>query len=82
VDEPDRDGVQEMQLLASAPPGGDETRLFEQFQMLHDAEPRHRQPLFERAQRLAVLAEEFVEQAAARRVGEGFEDVVHGEDDR
>ena len=82
MDEPDRDGVQEMQLLAPAPPGHDQTRLFEQLQVLHHAEARHRQPLFERAQRLPVLLEQLVEQAAPRRVGEGFEHVVHGGDNR
>jgi hypothetical protein len=38
--------------------------------------------LLERVQRLAVLTEQLVEQAAASRIGEGSEDVVRGEDDR
>src|SRR5215813_8907832 len=43
VDEPDGNDVQEVQLLAAALLGRDETGLFEHLQVLHDAEARHRQ---------------------------------------
>ena len=56
---------------------GHEARLLEHPQVLHDAEARHRQPPLERAQRLPVLLEQLVEQAPARRVGEGLEHRVH-----
>ena len=62
VDESDRDGVQEMQLLAPLPPGHDQARLFQQLQMLHHPETRHRQPLFESAQGLPVRLEQLVQQ--------------------
>ena len=38
VDEADRDGVQEMQLLATLPLGHDQAGLLEQLQVLHHAE--------------------------------------------
>ena len=78
VDEPDRDGVQEVQLLAAASPGHDQAGLLEQLQVLHDAEARHREAAREGARRLPVLAEELVEQGAPRRVGQRAEHVVHG----
>jgi hypothetical protein len=77
VDEPDRDRVQEVELLAPTPLRGHETRFLEHPEVLHDAEARHRQPLLERAECLPVLLEQLVEQAAARRVGEGLEHCVH-----
>jgi hypothetical protein len=77
VDEPDRDGVQEMQLLAPAPPGYDEAGLLEHAQVLHHTEARHRQAPLECAQRLPVLLEQLVEQASSCRVGEGPEHIVH-----
>ena len=80
MDEPDRDGVQEVELLAPAPRGHDEPGLLEHPQVLHHAEARHRQPPLERAQRLPVLAEELVEQAPPGRVGERPEHLVHAAD--
>ena len=77
VDEPDRDGVQEVQLLAPAPLGHDEAGLLEHSQVLHHAEARHRQAPLERAQCLAFLFEQLVEQPAACRVGEGPEHIIH-----
>jgi hypothetical protein len=77
VDEPDRDGVEEVELLPASPLGGDETGLLEHAQVLHHAEARHRQPLLQRAQRLPVFVEEGVKQLSARGVGEGLENCVH-----
>jgi len=57
VDKPDRDSVQEVQLLAPASLGRDETSLFEQSQVLHNAETRHWQSPLKRAERLAVFLE-------------------------
>ena len=56
----------------------DRPRLLEHAQVLHHAEARHRKPLLERRERLAVLGEQLVEQAPARRVGESLEPRVHG----
>ena len=77
VDEPDRDGIQEVQLLAPASLRHDEAGLLEDPQVLHDAEARHRQTLLQRAQRLPVFLKQLVEQPPARRVGEGLEHRVH-----
>ena len=77
MDEPDGDRVQEVELLPAPPPGDDEAGLLEQLQVLHDPEAGHVEALLERAQRLAVLAEELVEQLAPRRIGEGPEHRVH-----
>jgi hypothetical protein len=77
VDEPDRDRVQEMQLLATLAPGRDQPRPLEHPQVLHDAEAGHRQALLERAQRLTVLLEQLVQQAAPGRVGKRLEHRVH-----
>ena len=47
VDHPDRNRIQEMQLLPAGPAGDDEAGIFQNLQMLHDAEARHRQPGFQ-----------------------------------
>src|SRR4051794_26994223 len=77
VDEPDRDGVEEVQLLAAAPASDYEVRLLEHLQVLHHAEARHRQPALERGERLAVLLEQEVEQRPPRRVRQRLEHLVH-----
>jgi hypothetical protein len=77
VDEPDRDRVQEVQLLAPAPPGHDQAGLLELPQVLHHPEAGHGEAPLERGQRLAVLAEELVEQAPPRGVGQRSEHRVH-----
>ncbi len=79
MNEPNRDGVQEVQLLAPLPPGRDETRLFQQPEMFHDAEASHRQPLLESAQGLSVFLEQFVEQLSTSRIRERFEHIIHGQ---
>jgi hypothetical protein len=77
VDEPDRDGIQEVQLLAPTPPGRDQTRLLEHPQVLHDADARHRQRLLQRDERLPILLEQRVEQAPPSRICESPEHHVH-----
>ena len=82
MDEPDRDRVQEVELLPAPPPGDDQAGLLELLQVLHHAEAGHLEALLERAQRLPVLAEELVEQAPPRRIGQGPEHLVHAADNR
>jgi hypothetical protein len=82
VDLPDRDGVQKVQLLAAPAPGDHEARLLEQLQVLHHAEAGHVEPLLERAERLPVLPEELVKEAAPGGVGEGLEHFIHGREYR
>jgi len=77
VDEPDRDGVQEVQLFAAAPASQHEPRFLELLQVLHDAEARHLEALLERAQRLAVCAEELVEEAPPSGIGQRPEHLIH-----
>src|SRR6202034_2117097 len=77
VDEPDRDRVQKMQLLAPSPPRDYQACLFELLQVLHHAKASHRTTCLERVQRLPVLTEELVGEAPTSGVGEVFEHVVH-----
>jgi hypothetical protein len=62
---------------APAAAGHHQSGLFEHAQMLHDAKSRHRQPAFERTERLPVFLEQLIEQPPPRRIGQGFEDRVH-----
>jgi hypothetical protein len=78
VDEPDRDRVEEVQLLAAALARGHEPRLLQHPQVLHHAEAGHRHPLLQRAEGLPVPREERVEQPPPRGIGERLEDPVHG----
>lgn len=57
MDQLDGNGIQEMQLLASSPPGDDKSGLFEQGKVFHDAETSHGQLLDKRAQRQPVFLE-------------------------
>src|SRR5262249_34822938 len=77
MDQPDRDRVQEVELLAAAPPGHHQARILELPQVLHHPEPRHAEPRLERAQGLSVLAEQLVEQAPPGRIGQGLEYLIH-----
>ena len=77
MDEPDRNRVEEVQLLAAALLGDHEPRVLELLEVLHHAEPRHLEARAERVQRLAVLPEELVEQGPAGRIGQGAEHVIH-----
>ena len=51
-------------------------------QVLHDAEPGHREPLLELAERLPVALVQRVEQTPPGRIGERPEHLVHGRDYR
>ena len=82
MDEPDRDGVEEVQLLPALPSGDDEPGLLELLQVLHHPEARHVEARFELVERLAVLAEELVEQAPPGGVGQRLEHLVHTAEDR
>ena len=77
VDEPDRDRVEEVELLPTLSLRDDEPGFLELLEVLHHAEARHREAFGERVQRLAVLPEELVEEAPPGGVGERSEHVVH-----
>ena len=82
VQEPDRDRVQEVELLPARAAVDDEACLLEHAQVLHDPEARHLEPALEVGERAAVALEEPVEQVPPRRVGERLEHpvVVHAPD--
>ena len=85
VDQPDRDRVEEVELLPAFLPRDDEPRLLEELQVLHDPEPRHLQLGLELRQRAAVALEELVEQEPTGGVGQSPEHtvvVVHVVEDR
>src|SRR5258708_1459202 len=69
-----RDWIEIVELLASSPCGDDEIGFLEQCQVLADGLARHVESLAQVAQRLAVGGEEPIEQLAAARIGECFED--------
>ena len=82
MDEPDRYGVEEVQLLAPALAGNDEAGLLEDLEVLHHSEARHRHPLLQSGQRLTVLGEQGVEQVPPSRVCKGLEYRVHAFENR
>ena len=65
-----------MQLLPAGPAGDDETGIFQNLQMLHDAETCHFQTGLQVFQRAAVALKEQVQEEATRRVGKRLEYVV------
>src|SRR4051794_11554876 len=77
VDQPDRDGVEEVQLLPATFARDHEPRLLQLLQVLHDPEPGHVEALLELAQGLTVFAVELVEQAPPGRIGQRLEHLVH-----
>ena len=82
VDEPDGYRIQEVELLSADPPGCHQVGRFEDAEMLHDAEPAHRQVRLQLQQRLAISLEEPVKEQPAAWVRQGFEYLVHGRDNR
>jgi hypothetical protein len=76
VDEPDRDRVEEVELLPALLAGDDEPRLLQHLQVLHDPEAGHRELGLQLGQRAAVTREEQVEQEATRGVGKRLEHAV------
>lgn len=73
MNQPDRYGVQKVMFLATRPTCQDETRVFQDTQVFHDAEAGHGQRRLEFTQSLAVPLEELIQQQAARRISQGFE---------
>ena len=68
VDQPDRNRVEKVQLLAPSPSGHHQPGILQQSQVLHDAEAGHRNPFLKSAQRLTILFEEGIEKISTRRV--------------
>ena len=80
MDEPDRHRVQVVQLQPAVTPGGDETGLLQEAQVLHDPEASHRrQALGELGERLAITLEEPVEKLAPVEIRQGPEHGFHAE---
>jgi hypothetical protein len=77
VYEPERNRIQEVQLLPAPAPGHDEACFFQQLQVLHHTEPADLEACFEGAQGLAVFPEELVQEAPAGRIGQCLEHLVH-----
>ena len=75
VGAPDGDGVQEVQLLASTPPGDDETGVLEQLSSASSRRCDSSRTAPPGAQRLTVLAKQLVEQRPSGRVGERLEHI-------
>jgi hypothetical protein len=73
VDETDRDGIQEVELLPAALARDHEIGLLEHTEVLHHTEARHRQLSPELAQRLAVAAAKLVKELPPGRRGERSE---------
>ena len=72
----ERHGIDEMQFFAATPDRADQIRRFQYFKMLRGRLPGHVQVFAELAERLAVLFAEQVEELAARRIAQRFEDLV------
>ena len=77
MDESDRDGVQEVQLLPTPAPAHDEAGLLEQAEVLGDADPRHVVAGGQGHQGLTVMLEQCVEQCAPSRIGKRPEHRLH-----
>src|ERR1700722_13824341 len=78
MDQADRNGIEEVQLLAPVPLGRDEVGFLEHLQVLHHPEPRHVELAVEVGERAPVTLEEQVEQVPPARVGECLEDEIFG----
>jgi hypothetical protein len=77
MDETDRDGVEEVQLLPTAAPAHNEAGLLEQAEMLGHGDPRHVVAGGQSHQGLAVPLEESVEQGPPSRIGKRAEHRLH-----
>src|SRR3954451_2420653 len=73
VDQPDRDGIEVVELLAARFPADDEAGALEDPQVLHHAEARNPQLRLELGERAAVTLEEPIEKESTRRVRERTE---------
>lgn len=76
VDQPDGDGVQEVQFLAAPPLRDHQARLLQHSQVLHHPEPGHVEAGLEGGQRLAVLVEERIQEAPPGRIRQRLEYIV------
>ena len=76
MDESDRDGIEEVQLLSARSSGEDEPSLFKQAKVLHDTDSGHLDLRLQLAQRATVPLEENIEKEPARRVRQSLEDEV------
>ena len=72
-----RHGIEIMQFLASVPDGSDEVGGFEQAQVLGDGLARHVEMTAKRAERLAVVLAQCIEQLAPAGVRQGFKYCIH-----
>ena len=82
VDEADGDRVQEVELLAAAPPGDHQAGLLELLQVLHHPEARHGKRSSSALRVWPSSPEELVEQAPPGRIGQRLEHLVHAADNR
>src|SRR6266478_1990490 len=78
----DRHRVEVMQLLAAMLEGGDEVGGLENSKVFGDGLPRHGEAVAEFVQGLSVFGVKPVQQRPPRRVGQRFEDLIHGRDNR
>src|SRR5262245_63661951 len=77
MDEPNRNRVQKVQLLATRSTREDETRSLQHLQVLHHAETRHLfQLVLKFQERASIPREQQIKQEASCRVGKSFEDLV------
>jgi len=77
VDVVNRDGVEEVELFATVPDGGDEVGVLEEIEVLGHGLARHVEVLAEGGEGLAVVLVQQIEQLATAGIGQGFENGVH-----
>jgi hypothetical protein len=81
-DQPDGNGIEVVVLLAPDAAGDDEVGALEDAQVLHGPEAAHVAVAAQLGERLTVAGKQLVEEPAPVPVGERFEDVIHGPDNR
>src|SRR4051794_17524946 len=82
VDQPDRHGIEEVQLLPAGSAGHHEPRVLQDAQVLHDAVARHLHLRLQLTEGAAVATEQQVEQEPPSRIGERLEHAIvvrHGQ---
>src|SRR5258707_10754218 len=78
----DRHRVEIVQLLAAMPERGDEAGGLENRKVFSDGLPRHGEAVAEIVQGLSVPGVKPVQQRPPRSIGQRFEDLIHGRDNR
>src|SRR6266481_3232500 len=78
----DRHRIEIVQLLAAMPERSDEVGVFQDSKVLRHGLPRHVEAVAEFVQGLAVPGVKPVQQRPPRRIGQRFEDLIHGGDNR